>query len=85
MGHLVLDSPVPSKLLVHCPNKTDKEFTTMRYTACTADPNDFKDDRYALRQVLYEQPRRTELFIVLTMYNVSPLLCAYRFFRLGGD
>ena len=30
MGHLVLDSPVPSKLLVHCPNKTDKEFTTMR-------------------------------------------------------
>ena len=30
MGHLVLDSPVPSKLLVHCPNKTEKEFTMMR-------------------------------------------------------
>ncbi|KAL7417182.1 glycosyltransferase family 2 protein [Mrakia frigida] len=69
MGHLVLDSPVPSKLLVHCPNKTEKEFTTMRYTAATCDPNDFKSDRYALRQNLYETPRRTELFIVLTMYN----------------
>jgi hypothetical protein len=30
MGHLVLDCPVPSKLLDNCPNKTDKEFTTMR-------------------------------------------------------
>lgn len=32
-------------------------------------PNDFKDERYTLRQVLYEPARRTELFIVMTMYN----------------
>ena len=29
------------------------------------------NERYSLRQILYETPRRTELFIVLTMYNVS--------------
>jgi len=33
-------------------------------------PDDFLDEKYALRQILYETPRRTELFIVLTMYNV---------------
>ena len=32
-----------------------------------AQPNDFKDERYTLRQVLYDPPRRTELFIVMTM------------------
>lgn len=36
-------------------------------------PDAFLDERYALRQILYETPRRTELFIVMTMYNVRPL------------
>lgn len=35
---------------------------------------DRKTEGYALRQVLYEPPRKTELFIVMTMYNVR-LLC----------
>ncbi|KNE92176.1 hypothetical protein PSTG_14412 [Puccinia striiformis f. sp. tritici PST-78] len=52
-----------------CPRKDEREFTHMRYTAATCDPNDFKDERYTLRQVLYEPARRTELFIVMTMYN----------------
>lgn len=36
-------------------------------------PNDFLAERYSLRQILYETPRRTELFLVLTMYNVRSL------------
>ena len=68
-GNLVLDCAVPDKLLQMCANKTDREMTHMRYTAATCDPNDFKDERYTLRQLLY--PRRTELFIVVTLYNVS--------------
>lgn len=41
-------------------------------------PNDFFEERYSLRQVLYDPPRRTELFITLTMYNVSlPSLCSF--------
>ena len=49
--------------------KNDREFTHMRYTAATCDPNDFKNERFNLRQVLCDPPRRTELFIVMTMYN----------------
>jgi chitin synthase len=70
-GNLVLDCPVPTKLLQMSANKTDREMTHMRYTACTCDPDDFKSERYGLRQILYDPPRRTELFIVMTMYNVS--------------
>lgn len=35
-----------------------------------AQPDEFLNEQYALRQILYQTPRRTELFIVLTMYNV---------------
>ncbi|CED84447.1 glycosyltransferase family 2 protein [Phaffia rhodozyma] len=68
-GHLVLDCPVPSKLLDQCKNTTEQEFKTMRYTAATCDPDNFKADGYALRQTLFAEPRKTELFIVLTQYN----------------
>ncbi|KAH7102577.1 glycosyltransferase family 2 protein [Auriculariales sp. MPI-PUGE-AT-0066] len=49
--------------------RTEREFAFMRYTAATCDPNLFKEEGYTLRQVLYDPPRRTELFIVMTMYN----------------
>ena len=68
-GNLVLDCPVPSKLLDKLNDRESREFTHMRYTAATCDPDKFKDERYTLRQVLFDPPRRTELFIVLTMYN----------------
>jgi chitin synthase len=58
-------------LLDQCPIREGNEFTKMRYTAVTCDPNDFVDDKYTLRQRLYDPPRQTELFIVITMYNVS--------------
>ncbi|SCV73964.1 BQ2448_6394 [Microbotryum intermedium] len=68
-GNLVLDCQVPPKLLERCPRKDEREFSHMRYTAATCDPDDFLDERYALRQILYDTPRRTELFTVMTMYN----------------
>ncbi|KAG6329461.1 hypothetical protein ID866_9628 [Astraeus odoratus] len=52
-----------------CALRNEREFTHMRYSAATCDPNDFKDAGFTLRQVHYDPPRRTELFIVMTMYN----------------
>ena len=75
-GNLVLDCPVPPRFLNTLPNKKDREFTHMRYTAATCDPSDFKKERFALRQVLYEQPRATEMFIVITLYNEDEVLFA---------
>lgn len=78
----MLDVDVPTMLLDKCPIKTENEFTKMRYTAVTCDPDDFVADKYTLRQRLYEPGRSTELFIVrfhglewyltwqvVTMYN----------------
>ncbi|KAI0027761.1 glycosyltransferase family 2 protein [Vararia minispora EC-137] len=73
-GNFVLDSAVPTKLLNLCAYKNEREFTHMRYSAATCDPNDFKDSGFTLRQVHYDPPRRTELFIVLTMYNEDETL-----------
>ena len=68
-GHLVIDCPVPTKLLQRLPIKEGREFTHMRYTAVTCDPDNFFDDKYTLRAELFDPPRRTELFIVVTLYN----------------
>ncbi|KIS01741.1 chitin synthase [Cryptococcus deuterogattii 2001/935-1] len=51
-GHLVLDVEVPTMLLDQCPIRQGNEFTKMRYTAVTCDPNDFVEDKYTLRQRL---------------------------------
>lgn len=40
----------------------------IRFVAATCDPKDFASEGYTLRQQLLG--RETELFIVLTMYNV---------------
>ncbi|KAG6375949.1 glycosyltransferase family 2 protein [Boletus reticuloceps] len=68
-GNFVLDSAVPSKLLDMCGLRNEREFTHMRYSAATCDPNEFKKAGFTLRQRHYDPPRRTELFIVMTMYN----------------
>lgn len=75
-GNLVLDCPVPPKLLNQLPHGERDEFTHMRYTAATCDPNDFKADNFTLRQRLFSKPRQTELFIVVTMYNEDEILFA---------
>lgn len=75
-GNFILDCPVPPRFLNTLPNKKNREFTHMRYTAATCDPADFKKERFTLRQVLYEQARATEMFIVITLYNEDEVLFA---------
>ncbi|KAH9932014.1 chitin synthase [Epithele typhae] len=70
-GNLVLDMPVPSHI---APKGMDapEEMTKLRYTAATCDPDDFMRQKYCLRPYLLG--RRTELFIVMTMYNEDEVL-----------
>lgn len=70
-GNLVLDMQVPSHIIPS--GKSDiEEFTKMRYTAATCDPDVFMSSKYTLRPYLYG--RETELFIVMTMYNEDEVL-----------
>ncbi|KAF0426368.1 glycosyltransferase family 2 protein [Gigaspora margarita] len=66
-GNLVLDCPVPDKVLRNVKYNDGEEFNTMRYTAVTCDPDDFVQNKYLLRPHIYG--RKTELMIVMTMYN----------------
>ena len=66
-GNLVLDLPVPPKLVL--PRVGHPEVMKTRYTAVTCDPDDFEQSGHFLRQ--NQMNRRTELFICITMYNVS--------------
>lgn len=66
-GNLVLDCPVPTRLMEASARK-DKEFSMMRYSAVTCDPNEFATSNYTLRPQIMN--RETELFVVMTMYNV---------------
>jgi chitin synthase len=66
-GNLVLDLPVPPKLVL--PRVGQPEVMKTRYTAVTCDPDDFEKSGHFLRQ--NQMSRRTELFICITMYNVS--------------
>ncbi|PSK58601.1 Chitin synthase 4 [Elsinoe australis] len=78
-GNLVLDCPVPPRLLnqvQHAQPPERDEFTHMRYSAATCDPAHFYDERFTLRQRLFAKPRHTELFIVITMYNEEDELFA---------
>jgi chitin synthase len=78
-GNLVLDCPVPPRLLNQVPHVQPPErdeFTHMRYSAATCDPSEFLVERFTLRQRLFAKPRPTELFIVITMYNEEDELFA---------
>ncbi|KAK7529271.1 chitin synthase I [Phyllosticta citribraziliensis] len=78
-GNLVLDCPIPPRLLNQVPHAQPPErdeFTHMRYSAATCDPSEFYSERFTLRQRLFAKPRHTELFIVITMYNEEDELFA---------
>ncbi|KAJ9658635.1 hypothetical protein H2201_007715 [Coniosporium apollinis] len=78
-GNLVLDCPIPPRLLNQVPHAQPPErdeFTHMRYSAATCDPAYFFEERFTLRQRLFAKPRHTELFIVITMYNEEDELFA---------
>lgn len=68
-GELILDCRIPSILYSFLPRKNDLEFTHMRYTAVTCDPDKFVERGYKLRQNIDTTARETELFICVTMYN----------------
>ncbi|OJJ37008.1 hypothetical protein ASPWEDRAFT_58706 [Aspergillus wentii DTO 134E9] len=79
---LSVDYPVPSPILnsvepKYCDNSeaTAEEFTHLRYTAATCDPDDFNlRNGYNLRAAMYN--RYTELLIAITYYNEDKVLTA---------
>ncbi|EKM54206.1 glycosyltransferase family 2 protein [Phanerochaete carnosa HHB-10118-sp] len=77
-GNLVVDLPVPPKLVKILPvvggvrYEEKSEMTKTRYTAITCDPDEFEKRGFFLRQ--NELGRTTELFIVITMYNEDEVL-----------
>lgn len=72
---LSVDYPVPSAVqnaieprYRNVDDGSDEEFTKLRYTAATCDPNDFTlANGYNLRPAMYN--RHTELLIAITYYN----------------
>jgi len=68
-GELVLECKIPTILYSFLPRRDEIEFTHMRYTAVTCDPDDFVGRGYKLRQNIGRTARETELFICVTMYN----------------
>lgn len=68
-GELILECKIPTILHSFLPRRDDREFTHMRYTAVTCDPDDFTQRGYTLRQQIGRTMRETELFICVTMYN----------------
>ncbi|KAH8706094.1 putative chitin synthase [Phaeosphaeriaceae sp. PMI808] len=71
-GELILGCPIPTILYSFLPRRDEVEFTEMRYTAVTCDPDDFVDRGYKLRQNM-GTARETELFICITMYNENEI------------
>lgn len=79
---LSADYPVPSAIqnAVQAKYRNDlesgsEEFTHVRYTAATCDPNDFTlKNGYNLRPAMYN--RHTELLIAITYYNEDKVLTA---------
>lgn len=72
-GELILECKIPTILYSFLPRRDDIEFTHMRYTAVTCDPDDFIDRGYKLRQNIGRTSRETELLICVTMYNENEL------------
>ncbi|KAI0640023.1 chitin synthase 2 [Trametes polyzona] len=70
-GNLVVDMQVPSHIVPKGMENIE-EMSKLRYTAATCDPDDFMREKYSLRP--YLMGRRTELFIVMTMYNEDEVL-----------
>ena len=68
-GELILECKIPTILYSFLPRRDEIEFTHMRYTAVTCDPDKFVEQGYKLRQNIGSTMRETELFICVTMYN----------------
>lgn len=66
-GHLVIDIPVAKRIRQMGKFDNSDEFTHLRYSAITSSADDFGSSGFSLRQ--QELKRKTEMFIVVTMYN----------------
>lgn len=73
-GELILDCKIPTILYSFLPRRDAQEFTHMRYTAVTCDPDEYVSRGYLLRQNMDPTRRETELFICVTMYNENEIL-----------
>ena len=72
-GELILECKIPTILHSFLPRRDEREFTHMRYTAVTCDPDEFVLSGYKLRQNIGSTLRETELFICVTMYNENEI------------
>ncbi|KAG5636727.1 Chitin synthase, class 1 [Sphagnurus paluster] len=78
-GHFIAEYPVPTAVKnaiepVYAANTTT-EFSHMRYTAATCDPDDFTEaNGYSLRTKMYN--RETEILIAVTSYNEDKTMYA---------
>ncbi|KAI8820835.1 chitin synthase-domain-containing protein [Fimicolochytrium jonesii] len=70
-GLFQVEIPVPAKV-VQQGTERGRECTHLRYTAVVGDPDEFVSRGYTLRA--QEMGRRTEIFVVLTMYNEDETL-----------
>ncbi|KAI9330185.1 chitin synthase-domain-containing protein [Obelidium mucronatum] len=70
-GQFIVSIPLAKKYIEHCKHKDGEEFTHLRYTAATTDPNDFAST-YTLRPKKYG--RKTRIAVVVTMYNEDDIL-----------
>jgi len=67
-GNLVLDCPVPTRILYKVPHGTPPirdEFTHVRYSALTCHPSEFNDSKFVLRPSLFAKPRSTEILVAI--------------------
>lgn len=70
-GNLVVDYPLAGDVLKDAKYRQGKEFTHLRYTPITCEPNDMPK-HFSLRQI--EMRRQTKIALVVTMYNEDEVL-----------
>ncbi|AGO10303.1 AaceriABL153Wp [[Ashbya] aceris (nom. inval.)] len=80
-GNFIFDCPVSEQLVSQYARGMRDDYLTneykfMRYQAVTCEPAEFQQKNFTLRQLKYAVPRRTEIMIVITMYNEDDLLLA---------
>ncbi|KAL0576501.1 Chitin synthase, class 7 [Marasmius crinis-equi] len=79
-GHFITEYPAPTPIInateaCYLNSTHTTEFTHMRYTAATCDPDDFTEQNgWSLRTKMYQ--RQTELLIAVTSYNEDKALYA---------
>ncbi len=79
-GNFIAEYKVPTAILnatedIYKLGPNANEFTFMRYTAATCDPDDFTfDNGWSLRQALYSPPRETDILVAVTSYNEDKFL-----------